>query len=304
LLQAVIATSGNVWSDDAAANISRLLHSLGKDEVPVFSGLPMQYHAERIRYYLRDERQASPPISYAGAFDDRRVDNFDTSTVEPHAADIATTNPGVQYLMRTVIEERQPVTVALIGPATALWVALERQPALRGLIRHVYIMGGAVSIPGNASKRAEFNFWFDPVAANGVLTSGLPITLVPLDAMQGITYPDDLTADIQGDSPALRYVQDYLRQRRVRSKGPFLMWDEVVAAMLINDAIISSETLTCARVVTTHGRHFGELRTEKEGDNEHCQPVRLILGVRAPLIVTVLRTVLSCADVPNGAESR
>ena len=61
---------------------------------------------------------------------------------------------------------------------------------IRDHISTVYIMGGAVNVPGNltdfstnpANVTAEWNIYVDPVAADEVFRSGLPIVLVPLDA--------------------------------------------------------------------------------------------------------------------------
>lgn len=54
-------------------------------------------------------------------------------------------------------------------------------------VEMVYIMGGAIDVPGNllpdyGNTVAEWNIFIDPTAAKIVLRSGLPVTLVPLDA--------------------------------------------------------------------------------------------------------------------------
>jgi purine nucleosidase len=43
-------------------------------------------------------------------------------------------------------------------------------------------MGGAISENGNVTPLAEFNIYVDPHAAHIVFHSGIPITLIPLDA--------------------------------------------------------------------------------------------------------------------------
>ena len=43
-------------------------------------------------------------------------------------------------------------------------------------------MGGGVACGGNMTACAEFNAWADPEAADAVLTSGVPIRMIPLDA--------------------------------------------------------------------------------------------------------------------------
>jgi len=76
---------------------------------------------------------------------------------------------------------RQPLLVAT-GPLTNLALALRADPeALSGFGR-IVIMGGALEVRGNTGPVAEFNFYVDPEAADTVLSSGLDITVVPLDA--------------------------------------------------------------------------------------------------------------------------
>ena len=42
-------------------------------------------------------------------------------------------------------------------------------------------MGGSSNAFGNVTKFAEYNFWVDPEAADIVLNSGIPITVIGWD---------------------------------------------------------------------------------------------------------------------------
>ncbi|KAL7178031.1 hypothetical protein ACSBR2_031232 [Camellia fascicularis] len=107
-----------------------------------------------------------------------------------------------------------PITVFLIGAHTNFGIFLMKNPHLKKNIEHVYIMGGGVRsknptgcCPQNASSScqprqcgdsgnlftdyssnpyAEFNIFGDPFAAYQVIHSGIPVTLVPLDATNTI----------------------------------------------------------------------------------------------------------------------
>ncbi|KAK9077797.1 hypothetical protein SSX86_006135 [Deinandra increscens subsp. villosa] len=117
-----------------------------------------------------------------------------------------------QVLIKTI--SRGPVSVLLTGAHTNLAIFLMTNPDLKKNINHIYIMGGGVRssnptgcCPKNASSScqpqqcgdhgnmftafrsnpyAEFNFFGDPFAAYQVIHSGIPITLVPLDATNTI----------------------------------------------------------------------------------------------------------------------
>ena len=79
-------------------------------------------------------------------------------------------------------------TVLTLGPLTNLALALEADPSIASEIDHVVVMGGAFSVPGNvhldahpSASIAEWNVYVDPVAAERVLDSAVPVTFVPLD---------------------------------------------------------------------------------------------------------------------------
>ena len=86
----------------------------------------------------------------------------------------------------------QEITLIAVGPLTNLALALQRDAEGMGSLKGVMIMGGAVRTKGNITPHAEFNFYVDSLAAKRVLESGLPITLVPLDATHQVSLTPGL----------------------------------------------------------------------------------------------------------------
>ncbi|KAH7844249.1 hypothetical protein Vadar_026054 [Vaccinium darrowii] len=112
-----------------------------------------------------------------------------------------------------------PVTVFLIGAHTNFAIFLMKNPHLKKNIQHIYVMGGGVRsrnptgcCPTNGSSTcqpqqcgdrgnlytdytsnpyAEFNIFGDPFAAYQVIHSGIPVTLVPLDATNTIPISEN-----------------------------------------------------------------------------------------------------------------
>ncbi|KAJ6351872.1 hypothetical protein OIU78_007710 [Salix suchowensis] len=107
-----------------------------------------------------------------------------------------------------------PITIFIIGAHTNIGIFLMRNPHLKKNIQQIYVMGGGVRsknptgcCPNNASSSCqprqcgnpgnlftdytsnpygEFNIFGDPFAAYQVFHSGIPVTLVPLDATNTI----------------------------------------------------------------------------------------------------------------------
>jgi purine nucleosidase len=86
----------------------------------------------------------------------------------------------VNYLIETVLRSPEPITIATLGPLTNLAIALIQEPLIVEKIKAVVMMGGAIA-EGNITTAAEFNIYVDPHAAQVVFSSGLNLTLIPLD---------------------------------------------------------------------------------------------------------------------------
>ena len=92
--------------------------------------------------------------------------------------------PASRAIVRAL--EREPLSVAVLGPATNLAAALTERPDLAPrLERVVAVIGrraeGTLAFPGDPTPLPDFNFELDPAAAEVVLASGAPIVLVPFE---------------------------------------------------------------------------------------------------------------------------
>lgn len=87
------------------------------------------------------------------------------------------------------VAARSPVEILALGPPTNVADALRASPTLGKRITSLTVMGGALDVPGNVGTgNAEWNFYVDPAASDIVLRSGIPSTLVPLDATNAVPY--------------------------------------------------------------------------------------------------------------------
>lgn len=101
-------------------------------------------------------------------------DGFATRTVVQRKS-------AVDFIIDTVKANPNEITLLAIGPLTNIALAVKKSPDIVPLIKKIIYMGGAVDVAGNTTHFAEFNWWFDPEAAQFVVRLPIPQVVVPLD---------------------------------------------------------------------------------------------------------------------------
>ncbi len=163
-LVSISTVSGNTTARQAAANTIDLLALAGRDDIPVAVGA----HDPLAGVY----RGGAAHVHGRDGIGDIRL---------PRTGGKEAELTGPRQIVCSAAEHPGQLELLAIGPLTNLGRALELEPALPSLIKHVTIMGGAVWVPGNIHPRAEANLANDPEAAQAVFAADWPITLVPLD---------------------------------------------------------------------------------------------------------------------------
>lgn len=116
-------------------------------------------------------------------------------------------------------------------------------------------MGGAVRVPGNladgglfhtANKAAEWNIFIDPLAAQIVFRSGIPLRLIPLDATNKVPIDLKFLREFQSSarSPLARFVAEVLESdKKSVEDGYFYAWDPLAAVALLHPAVVKTSRL-------------------------------------------------------------
>jgi len=125
------------------------------------------------------------------------------SLPEPLAT--ATAERAHELLARLPLEHPGEITLVTTGPLTNVALALRANPEALAAYSRIVSMGGALDVPGNTGPVAEFNVYVDPEAAREVFSSGLDITLVPLDATTGAVLT---RGDLESRGPLRRLPPD------------------------------------------------------------------------------------------------
>lgn len=182
----------------------------------------------------------------------------------------------VELLTTTIETSPDKTTILALGPLTNLAEIVQADSGLKDQIEMIYIMGGAVDVPGNVGSShagidnpfAEWNIYVDPHAAVLVFESGIPLTLVPLDATNHAPATDSFIKRLKSDrqTPEAIFVFDLLTKTEYRDfiqMGGYYFWDTLSAAILTDNSLGTFETKTLI-VIEEEGADSG--RTQVSGD--------------------------------------
>ncbi|KAL6581839.1 hypothetical protein OROMI_005853 [Orobanche minor] len=161
--------------------------------------------------------------------------------------------PTAQQVMIETISEG-PTTVFILGASTNLAIFLMSNPKLKKNIEHIYISGGGVGARNsnlqccnysgnvytgyNTDPNAEYNMFSDPFAAYQVIHSGIPITLVPLDATDTIPITNKFLDEFEKNQHTYEAQYCFNILKMVRDTWfdneffkIFFMWDSLLAGV-------------------------------------------------------------------------
>lgn len=155
-------------------------------------------------------------------------------------------------------------TLVPVGPLTNIGLALLLEPRLPELIDKVYVMGGAVGFPGNASELGEANVLHDPEAAQLVVEAPWDVVFVGLEITMKTALGQEQLDRIQAsDDPRAKFawniMQFYMRNYTRALGRPTCVLHDAVALALALDPGLATYQLLPAYVDTSCGRSRGAL---------------------------------------------
>jgi purine nucleosidase len=184
-LLGVAVVSGNQWLKQGVADALKSVERFGMgDRIGVYAGanLPLSHDFATIQH----ERQHYPGgDGYLGAWASPEPKSERDLIAPPDGFAVSVEVQGksaVDFIVDSVRQYPGQVTILAVGPLTNLALATRQHPQIVPLIRQIIYMGGAIDVPGNTTATAEFNWWFDPQAAQEVLRLPIPHAVIPLDA--------------------------------------------------------------------------------------------------------------------------
>ena len=224
----------------------------------------------------------------------------------PHVANLTPPAPlGAAATLTQLLENAAaPISILALGPLTNVAMALKTTPTLVSKIERIYIMGGAVNVPGNVpNSTAEFNFWTDYLAASIVLSSGVPVTMVPLDATNQapvtMAVYQQLAANLQ--TPAAKFVfQTLTAQLDTITQNQYYFWDPLAAAFMVNPAIGQTTPMRLSVMISGQPKiNYGSLVPDNA-----APPIDVLTSVDAAAMASFFVQMLAGTSAKTGAHPK
>ncbi|SDM54734.1 purine nucleosidase [Fictibacillus solisalsi] len=238
---------GNVSAEEATRNTFQVLQLLGRNDIPVIKGADQPFRRETTRHRAYDVH-GKDGLGNIGLPDPAAI------VPDTHASD---------YIISMVKKYPNEVTLVTVGTQTNMALAIEKDPSIITMVKEVIIMGGAVTVPGNVTSYAEANFYADAEAADYVLRSGLPITLVGLDITMQTLLKRESLEDWRGRGIEIgtafanmcSFYMDFYEQNNPHLGGCALH-DPLAVAVAVEPSFIKTKTMQVD--VSTNKQNLGQ----------------------------------------------
>jgi len=205
-LMGVTITDGN--TPGRAKVACKLLHVVGRDDVPVAAG-----------------RQTAPPNEY----------DYQFGWAEDFTAKQPIATPAADFIVDTLRKHPGEITLVAVGPLQNVADALRKEPRLGQLASRIVLMSG--SIGPNAwtpAPIAEWNVVRSTADAQLVYGAGLNLTTVPLDSTTYMRLKSEERARLEAaGTPLTRALESLYR----------LWLKDETSRMTLHDQLAIAETL-------------------------------------------------------------
>lgn len=189
-LLGITVTHGNQPLKYTLENTLRVVELMGGG-VPVYAGCaePM------VQNLMPGRKGGQRHQGYSQVIDGKTVCVHDEYLDLPKAALKPEKQHAVSFLVETLRDAAEPITLIAVGPATNVAMALRMDASIAKNIKQLIVMGGGME-GVNITSAAEFNFFHDPEAAQIMLKAECPIVIFPLDATTSVMFTKEDAAKI------------------------------------------------------------------------------------------------------------
>lgn len=246
--------------DLRARMVQKLLRLRGVTGVPVVAGARPPLLARRQVYWAGHEG---------------------VGLLEPGDEALAPTGTdAVDYIVRTVRANPGAIHLVAIGPLTNIALATLRDPGLGQDLAGLTIMGGVLRGPDSLHLAfVEHNIRCDPEAAHVVFSSGIPLSLIPLDVTTRVSIRPAHVARLRAlDTPYHHAIAEQVeRYPRFQQLGHTYLHDPLAVAVLLQPDLVEWHDINLA--VELAGDQTTGQTLMRHPTPDHPGNARVALGV-------------------------
>ena len=183
-----------------------------------------------------------------------------------HPKTLANDKPAVDFILETVRENPDEIEIILLGPATNIALAIDKDPATMSRVKKFWSMGTSGFGQGNATPVAEFNVYKDAEAYKILLDSGVPVTIVGWDIAndEKLCFNRKILDKMKNSSPAQKFIatanEKYLKYCQDVEKiknGP--VSDAVLIAAVAWEDFVQETEMCHASCMTDKNETYGQV---------------------------------------------
>jgi len=300
-IEGVTTVPGNVWPVAGAEYMLANLKMMQRSDIPVYIGAenPLVSTASSVAAAAQRWGQQS----YIGAFAQTRP--LERKQVEPppyfgFSGLAPQKENAVDFIARTILAHPGDITLFAIGPMTNLAMALRLHPEVETKVKRLVFMGGAEGVPGNVNDAAEFNFWFDPEAAQVVLRSRIrEKVMFGLDVCNHAVLTKTIFDEIVKVKTAVTevYETDFGRKGFpafvTNPSATALLWDELAAGYLIDPSFVTESQSMYLDVDTRFSKDYGRVIPLDRSLAPDATPVQVMLNLDSAKIFAMYKDLLT-----------
>jgi inosine-uridine nucleoside N-ribohydrolase len=285
----ITIVAGNSWAAEGADYMWTALDTIHRTNVPVYLGAqaPLVHTAAM----AEEEARLWGPFEVIAAFGRPFTAHVRKAKVQRQSA--------VDFLVETISGSPGVITVLAIGPMTNIAMALRLRPDLEDKIKQIVFMGGNVHVPGNVTRHAEVNFWFDPEAAQAVVRSKIPRKVMfGLDICNHAVLTRAMFDEIvAAKTPVTELFKDALGNHYPeflnKPDATGYIWDCLAAGYLIDPAFVTKSEKIYLDVDSRFGSRYGAVTELDRKLAPDATPVEVMLDLDVPKFFRMYKDLLT-----------
>ena len=263
---------GDAYVPDSTAHTLRFLEIIHRPDIPMVEGANTPL--VRTKPELDRWETLYGKLPYKGAWNDSKpgepvIGPTDVSPMKEGPTRLhAAPGTAADYLVAQAKAHPGALEILAAGPLTNLALAVRLDPGFAGRVRRLVVMGGLVNaalprVTIDADNYTDFNFLFDPEAADIVMTAGFPdVTIVGNASNAAILTRRTVDEIAATPTPLTTY---YKRNAWVGLP----LWDELAAAILADPTLVTKSTTAWMRVDTGRGMFYGTAQVWPDSTRPH-----------------------------------